>query len=194
MKIETGVEDDDGSDDEGRREVDHHYDGERYRDDDDTVEGDNNGRDQTNSQGPLTFNSGEIVNRPEGLQQTNQKHWFISFDDKFLKPFLTRNEEERRHEGNENSTESTGGTLRGFRTSVKDGDEGFNNRKNQGTGFTQRNNNGNLSQSSEDSSLSTQRQDFGTTTNPNLNGLQSFSDFVVGDQNVMMNPTRMNMF
>jgi len=186
MKIQTGVEDGNGSDDEeGYNEG--HYGGERFRDEDDTFGRDNNEHNQTTSQGPFS----EDTRHSGGLQQTNQKHWFMSFDDKFLKPFLTRNEgsgqsnhgwdhEERRHERNEDLLGLMGGSVRGapsLRTSVRNGGESFNIRNNQRTEFKQRNNSGNLSQSLEDSSLSSvQQQDLGVTTNSNLTGLQSFSD------------------
>ncbi|CAG8477895.1 9165_t:CDS:10 [Funneliformis mosseae] len=153
----------------------------------------NNGHSRTNSQGS---NSGDTNNRySDELQQTNftpmQKHWFISFDDRFLKPFFTRNIDfryrsphnrwdygERRHEGNNDDFIGlTGGSVRtaSSRTPVRNGGRSFNNNNNSRIGLKQGNYNENLS---EDSPLSTQQQDL-DTTNPKTVGLQSFPDLEV---------------
>ncbi|CAI2161989.1 13661_t:CDS:2 [Funneliformis geosporum] len=161
----------------------------RYRDED---RDHNNGHSRTNSQGSVVSNSGDTNNRfSNELQQTNlspmQKHWFISFDDRFLKPFFTRNIDfrhgpphdrwdygERRHEGNNDAFIGLAGEpVRGdssLRTPVRR--NGGGNYNNSRTGLKRGNYNENLS---EGSLLSSQQQDL-SITNPKTVGLQSFPD------------------
>jgi hypothetical protein len=150
MKIQTGVDEgDDDSDeeddsynkyytDEYGNEV--HYGG-RYRD---NVREDYNGHNRTDSQGSFVSDSGNNNTNPEvrvQLQQTTtknkilKKHWFTSFDDKYLRPLFIRNDRdfrqlnhrsshtrwdhERRHEENEDDFV---GLIRESPNSIKNND------------------------------------------------------------------------
>jgi hypothetical protein len=213
MKIQTGVEeeeDDSNDDDDDRKEYYYdeyndevHY-GERYRD---VVRRDDNGH-ETDFQGSLLSISESTNDRNHEVRiQTNigsnnlKKHWFVSFDDRVLKPLFTRNDrdfrqldhrsshnrwdnDERRHENEDDFVGLIRGSITSLRNSVRNNnstpyrDEGINlnNKNNQRTDFTNNNqgnnNTGSSSQSFGNSSSSIQQQNLGNTTN----SLQSFPD------------------
>lgn len=110
MKIQTGV-DEEGSDSDEEDNYDKYYTdgygtevhyGESYRD---IVRERDNGHNRTDSQGSFVSDSGSINRNPEvrvQLQQTTtknkilKKHWFTSFDDKYLRPLFIRNDRDFR--------------------------------------------------------------------------------------------------
>ncbi|RIA94296.1 Sodium/hydrogen exchanger family-domain-containing protein [Glomus cerebriforme] len=203
MKIQTGVDegDDDSDDDDDRYHPDE-YNDEIYEEEYlDNAGRNNSGHNRTDSQGSLMSNSGDTSRNPEVIVQsprTNmsttgnnnlKKHWFTSFDDRYLKPLFTRNDKdfrqlnhrssnnrwdhERRHEEN---NEDFVGLIRGsspLRNSIINNknstSSNVNNRNNQRIEFTNNKNKNNT----KDSSSSTQQQ---SLDNPPNSGFQSFPD------------------
>ncbi|GES90911.1 sodium/hydrogen exchanger 3 [Rhizophagus clarus] len=216
MKIQTGVEEDDNDSDDKEDDYNKYYTDEydnevhyeeRYCD----IVRKDNGHRRTDSQGSFVSDSGNSNGNSEvriRLQQTtarnkiSKKHWFTSFDDKYLKPLFIRNDRdfrqlnyrsshnrgdhERRHEGNDDDLRRLISESPSLRNSI---------RNNNSTSYrvvddrTEPTNNKNKKISTKDfienSSSSTQQQTLddnpGDTTNLKFQSFPDLNNLLIDD-------------
>ncbi|RGB25611.1 Sodium/hydrogen exchanger family-domain-containing protein [Rhizophagus diaphanus] len=209
MKVQTGVEEEGSDSDEDDDNYDKYYSdgydnevhyGVRYRD---IVRESNNGHNRTGSQGSFVSDSGSINRNPEvrvQLQQTTtnnkilKKHWFTSFDDKYLRPLFIRNDRdfrqlnhrssrnrwdhERRHEENDDDFVGLIRESPSLRNSTRNNDSTSYGDVDNRTELTDNKNKKiNTKDFLDNSSSSTQQQNLGNNPGDNLLGNTSNSRF-----------------
>ncbi|CAB5377027.1 uncharacterized protein OCT59_023707 [Rhizophagus irregularis] len=209
MKVQTGVEEEGSDSDEEEDNYDKYYTdgydnevhyGERYRD---IVRESDNGHNRTDSQGSFVSDSGSINRNPEvrvQLQQTTtnnkilKKHWFTSFDDKYLRPLFIRNDRdfrqlnhrssrnrwdhERRHEENDDDFVGLIRESPSLRNSIRNNDStSYGDVDNRTEPTDNKNKKINTKDFLDNSSSSTQQQNLGDNPGDNLIGDTSNSRF-----------------